>query len=172
MKALFVASLLSATALVAGCASQKPALVLDPVGPPAMSPTPGTARGWLVVFSALDPHAHFSSLPYDVFYTDYTILSQDGKLLQKVPNNPNSSLPGPTKVELAAGTYRVMARANGYGTVTVPVVVAAHQTTTLHLEGAGGWRNRAALAQTNPVRLPDGRIVGWRAEVTDLSQTR
>jgi len=64
---------------------------------------------------------------------------------------------------LPAGTYRVVARANGYGIVTVPVVIEKNQVTTVHLEGGGSWENEVARSQSDAVRLPDGRIVGWRA---------
>ena len=163
MKSLFGSALLLSAIPLAGCASDRHALVLDPVGPPASLPQTAGPKGWLVVFSAHDPHAHFNSLPYTVFYTDYKIFSSDGRLLQSVQNNPNPSVPGPTRVALPAGDYRVVARANGYGMVTVPVVIAAHQTTTVHLEGGDAGSRDATLAHADQVRLPDGEIVGWRA---------
>ena len=59
--------------------------------------------------------------------------------------------------------YRVVAQANGYGRVTIPVVIEAHQTTVLHLEGGGSWPSEAEFNQTNAVRLPDGQIIGWKS---------
>ncbi|HWH70085.1 MAG TPA: hypothetical protein VNT26_11920 [Candidatus Sulfotelmatobacter sp.] len=157
--------------LLAGCASNKPELALAPVGPPAFGAAPGQPNGSLVVFSAYDSLAHFSSLPGRLFYTDYNIYSADGKLLQRVHNDNGSSMEGPRKVHLPPGQYRVMARANGYGQVSVPVVIGAHQVTTVHLEGDGRWRGNQPGTPTNPVRLPDGQIVGWRAEAQDTAES-
>jgi hypothetical protein len=67
-------------------------------------------------------------------------------------------------VELSPGKYQVKARANGYGFVTIPVIVESGQTTTLHLEGGGFWPNESGFNQTNAVRLPDGLIIGWKAK--------
>ena len=80
------------------------------------------------------------------------------------------SLEGPKRVQLPVGTYRVVARANGYGVVTVPVIIRADQVTTVHLEGGPSWQNRSQLGQSNPVRLPDGEIAGWRASPDNASK--
>jgi len=68
---------------------------------------------------------------------------------------------------LQPGKYEVVARANGYGEVTVPVVVEAQRTTVLHLEGGAPWHPRPAFDPDNSVSLPDGRVIGWKA-VADL----
>jgi hypothetical protein len=68
-------------------------------------------------------------------------------------------------VELPAGTYRIIAQANGYGFVTVPVTVVAGHETILHLEGGDRWPNPRAFNQSNAVRLPDGEVVGWKSAV-------
>jgi hypothetical protein len=161
---LISSALLMAAALLAGCAFAGNQVVLAPVGPPPFESKAAGLNGSLVVFSAFDPNAHFNSLPYRMFYTDYRIFSEDGRLLPKVENDNGTSLEGPKTVTLPAGSYRVVARASGYGTVTVPVIIAADRTTTVHLEGGGAWQNEAAMAHANAVRLPDGRIAGWRAE--------
>ena len=79
-------------------------------------------------------------------------------------------LQDPAPVELPAGKYRVVANANGYGQVTIPVIIEAQQTTVLHLEGGGSWLNEAEFNQTNAVRLPDGQIVGWRTAAEHSSK--
>jgi hypothetical protein len=96
-------------------------------------------------------------------YSDYRIYSADGQLRQRVHNDTGTALGSPVTVRLPPGQYRVVARANGYGTVTVPVVIATGGTTVIHLEG-GNWPDKAAFNETNAVRLPDGRIVGWRGK--------
>ena len=163
MKALISASLLVVAALGAGCVSQPRGLVLDPIGPPdSQSPGVGT-NGTLVVFSAFDTHADFNDLPYSRHYTDYKITYHDGKLVQTVHNGNANPSESPRMVQLPVGAYCVVARANGYGVVTVPVIIRANQVTTVHLEGSGAWQNRSQLSGSNPVRLPDGEIAGWRA---------
>jgi hypothetical protein len=163
MKLRIAASLLVAASLLAGCVSQPHGLVLDPIGPPNPQLAGAGSRGTLVVFSAFDPHGDFNDLPYLRHYTDYRIVSADGTLQQSIHNSNGPSLDGPKSVELPVGIYRVEAHANGYGLVTVPVVIQANQTTTVHLEGSASWPNNRALLGSNPVRLPDGEIAGWRA---------
>ena len=161
----FVAGLaLASAALLSGCAAPRSGLVLAPVGPSVSESAPITSPCTLVVFSAYDPLAHFNRLPERYVFTDYTILSDNGQLLQKVQNDRGGLLGEPKPVELSPGRYRVVARANGYGTVTVPVVIVAHQTTRVHLEGANGEaRSAEAIPAAQTVRLPRGEFVGLRA---------
>jgi hypothetical protein len=170
MKLIIPASLLVAAAWVAGCVSQQRGLVLDPIGPPDSQSAAAGSNGTLVVFSAFDPHADFNDLPYLRHYTDYKITYQDGKLVQTVHNDDRNQLEGPKRVQLPVGAYCVVARANGYGVVTVPVIIRANQVTTVHLEGSPSWQNRSQLSQSNPVRLPDGEIAGWRAPSADTAK--
>jgi hypothetical protein len=143
-------------------------VVLDPVGPPPVA-SPGTgSTGTLVVYSAFEQGAEFNSAYYRRQYTDYKILSANGKLLQPVHNDRGTLVEAPKRVQLPVGTYRIVARANGYGELIVPVVIRADQVTRVHLEGSAAWPNGPELAKSNPVRLPDGEIAGWRAS-TDRS---
>ena len=150
--------------VLGGCASTKP-LVLDPIGPAPHSDSSNGTQGSLVVFSAFDPTADLNRTPYRHRFTDYQIFSADAEhLVQVVPNNRETLVNTPPAVELAAGSYRVVARANGYGTVTVPVVIRSAQTTIVHLEGSVWWPRSSPIFESNPVRLPKGEIAGWRAE--------
>ena len=161
-KVVFIA--LGAGALLSGCTTSESGMILDQVGPPP-APVSGitSTNGTLVVYSAFEAGADFNSRdPYRQEYSDYKIFSPDGKLLQRVHNDSGTVLVSPTPVGLPAGRYRVVARANGYGTVTVPVLVEAHQVTTIHLEGGGSWPDEPAFGKTNAVRLPGGEIIGWR----------
>ncbi len=162
---LVVATLsLGGVALLWGCALHEPTVVLDRVGPSMLHPAAAGAKGALRVYSAFEPNADFNGLPYLHHYTDYRLLSQDGGLLQTVHNSDGKPVDGPRMLELPAGDYRVIAQANAYTTVTVPVVILAGRLTTVHLEGSPSWPDKAALLQSNPVRLPDGEIAGWRAD--------
>ncbi|HEX3728280.1 MAG TPA: hypothetical protein VHV47_00640 [Opitutaceae bacterium] len=133
---------------------------LHPVGPgPAATPA---ATGSLVVYSAYSPHSSWPSEPsYRQRYSDYDLQSVDGRALRSVSNDAGLAVATPAVVALAPGSYHVLARANGYGQVTVPVVIVAGRTTQVHLEGG----NAPEPADPNrAVRLPDGRVVGWRAQ--------
>lgn len=149
---------------LAGCAMSPHAVVLDTVGPaPATAPNPADAKGLLTVYSAYQATADFNNRdPYRREYSDYRILRPDGSLEQRVHNNSGSILQRPAQVSLPAGNYRVVAEANGYAEVTVPVVVAGGRETVVHLEGGFHWPNQRAFNETNSVRLPDGEVVGWR----------
>ena len=150
--------------LLSGCTSDRSRLVLDRVGPRSLqTPAINSQNGTLVVYSAYDAGANFNARdPYRPIHSDYKIFSLDGSLLRAVHNDSGTILQDAVPVELPTGKYRVVANANGYGRVTIPVVIEACQTTVLHLEGGGSWPNEAEFNQTNTVRLPDGQIVGWR----------
>ena len=165
MKILVVASLmLSSTVLLSGCASMGSRLVLDRVGPSPRQQADASlhdSQGALIVYSAFD--VGMGSIDRRRF-SDYQVLREDGTLLKKVVNDNNSMIRGsPTKVELPEGKYRIKADSNSYGVVTVPVLIVAGRVTTVHLEGSASYRNEEALNVSNPVRLPDGEIAGWRA---------
>lgn len=120
-----------------------------------------------MVYSAYDTHPSASpthSLDED-YYTDYEIHAADGRLLQKVSNceNPVVSV-APAKVKLSPGRYQVVALSNTSGTVNVPVIIVEGRLTTLHLDGDSSWASAAGLGPADAVRLPDGQIIGWRAE--------
>jgi hypothetical protein len=160
------AGLLALTlASVMGCASPKSTLVLDPIGPGPHSGATNGAQGSLVVYSAFDPTPDLNRSPYRRRYTDYQVLSGEGnRVVQVVQNNRETLLNSPPPVALSAGSYRVVARANGYGTITAPVIIRAGQTTTVHLEGSVWWPRSSPIFASNPVRLPKGEIAGWRAD--------
>jgi hypothetical protein len=160
---------LAAGILVAGCADYRGGLVLDPVGPApgAAAPADG-AVGSLVVYSAYETIPDLSAVNSGSTddhrqYFGYKILSPDGQPFKSVNNNAGTVELHPQQVELPAGRYLVVAQANGYGRVTVPVTIIGRQNTILHLEGGGFWPNEFGFNHTNTVRLPNGEIVGWRA---------
>jgi hypothetical protein len=163
-KTRIIITVLGAGALLGGCAVSQRGMVLDPVGPaPAFSRTQGTTRGTLKVYSAFQTNADFNKRdPYRREYSNYAVYSPAGKLLQVVHNDSGLMAGSPARVELPAGRYRVVARANGYGTVTVPVLIESGRVTTIHLEG-GSWPDESAFEKTNAVCLPDGQFAGWRA---------
>jgi hypothetical protein len=163
-KIFFTFIVTAAGALLSGCATGN-RLALDTVGPPLPQPAAANStNGILIVYSAYEVNADFNSRdPCHPEYSDYRIFTTDGKLLRRVHNNSGTIFQDPVSVKLPPGKYQVIARANGYGTVTVPVMIETRQCTVLHLEGGGFWSGEAAFNQTNAVRLPDGQIVEWKA---------
>ena len=138
MKPILTSLVLIAGALLSGCAIYNRHVVFAPVGPaPGQYATAGTETGdgSLVVYSAYDVNpiinSRDSSRPV---YTDYRIQTADGQPLKYVHNDSGTILQKPVQVQLPAGQYRVLAHANGYGEVTVPVTVAAAELTIVHLE--------------------------------------
>jgi hypothetical protein len=165
MKNYYAFMLIVAGALLSGCATEKNGMVLDTVGPTFAQPAASSlTNGTLVIYSAFKRNADFNNPdPYRWEHSDFSLFAPDGKLLQRVHNISETALRDVVPVELPPGKYNVKARANGYGFVTIPVIIESRQTTTLHLEGGGFWPNESLFNQTNAVRLPDGQIIGWRA---------
>ena len=153
-----------------GCATSQP-LVLAPVGPTinktklaASSPV-----GWLTVYSA------FETVPAPADYenphhSDYRLLADDGSVIKTVRNRSGGFGDEPVKLELPEGTFRVVAEANGYGNVTVPVVVVRNKTTVVHLEGGAPHLKGNGSDLADFVTLPDGQIVGMKATTTVSSR--
>ena len=143
MQTFLTLMLVMAGALLSGCVTGRNGLALNTVGPPLPQPTAeNSTNGTLVVYSAYEVSADFNSRdPNRPEYSDYRILTNDGKLLQRVHNDSGTALQDPVAVGLPPGKYRVSARANGYGYVTVPIIIESQQTTTLHLEAGGFWPN-------------------------------
>jgi hypothetical protein len=153
--------------LLAGCTTSNNGLVLEGVGPGSTSSVnAANTTGTLLVYSAYQVNADFNSRDSRrPEYTDYQILTSDGKLRQQVHNTTGTILQRPKEVTLPTGKYRVVAEANSYGLVTVPVTIEGGQDTVLHLEGGFKWPGQRAFDQSNTVRLPNGEIVGWKDTV-------
>ena len=166
--------------LLAGCATNAP-LALEPTASsgtsslpvgPDISPTPGPAgTGNLVVYTAtFVPTLEEGEYPE---HTDYTVATVRDKVVRHVTNRTGSFDKRPATVTLIAGEYHVRAqwtsndfagergptRARG-GLVIIPVIVGAGTTITIHLDGSP-MPLGVALAP-EPIRLPDGGVVGWR----------
>jgi hypothetical protein len=130
-------------------------------------------QGTLLVFSAYKTGVPGPNLPEDLRqHTDYELRSADGKSLRQVANGTGYQGEDPLPVQLAPGRYEVVARANGHGLVTIPIVITADRTTILHLEGGGPQPDQAGLNRTNSVQLPGGEMVGWKAELEPAPQGR
>ena len=163
MKSLSMCAMSALALVITGCVSEHDHLVLDPVGPVHASAPQKSNEGFLTVYSAYDAGAHFYSRKYDGReFSDYSIFDTNGQLLRKVHNSTDTIIEEPPTVSLSPGQYKVIARANGYGEVTVSVTIERDQQTVLHLEGGGTASELAGADPSKTVRLPDGRVVGFR----------
>jgi hypothetical protein len=124
-------------AFLAGCTGMRSGLVLDTAGPaPASSAPAGSGPGTLIVYSAGKVNANFNSRdPNRREYSDYKILNADAKLIRHIHNVTDDIFQGPVAIELPPGKYFVVARSNGYGVVTIPVIIASQRQSILHLDG-------------------------------------
>ena len=87
-KTFFTFIVTTAGALLSGCATGN-GLALDTVGPSLPQPAAANSTdGILIVYSAYEVNADFNSRNPDLpEYSDYKILTADGKPLQRVHNN-------------------------------------------------------------------------------------
>lgn len=153
-----------ALAMFAGCATDRPAVVVkDAVGPDLAPPRRLVAPaglGQLVVYSALEVANPVSSdFPT---HAAYDVYAADGKLVRRVDNRSGSFYQSPATVMLPQGQYTVKAPVANYGVVTVPVVIEENETTTLDFNG-GHFRQKKPTGAGQWVRLPSGEVIGMRA---------
>jgi len=145
---------------LAACAGGLPYVLQNAVGP--QSASTGSGTGTLIVYSATyAPVVEQSEYP---IHTDYTVATLGDHVIERVSNGTGSFFSDPAKVSLPAGEYHVRAQYDRGGFVTIPVVIEAGKITTLDLDSAA--MPRGTSPQPEPIRLPDGRVVGWRSVVS------
>ena len=145
------------------CALTTKPVVLGTVGPDPSARAASTLTGFLRVYSAVKCY------PYDRQYyfgrTDYGVYDTKGNRVRSIQNAARFHDLAPALVTLPAGAYNVVAWADGYELVRVPVVIKAGQLTEVNLE-ANRKPSIAATTEGDVVRMDDGRIVGWSAADT------
>src|SRR6266436_4130989 len=149
------------TVVLSACAAGRRSVALAPVGPPPLAHATRAHEGRLMVYSALDIGIP-GGRDYVHYHSGYRIYSVDGKPLKYIANRVGAS-EEPGVVSLPPGRYTIVARAAAFGTVTVPVVIEAGKTTSVHLDGSepiGSSEN----SESRFVSLPDGLIIDWRAK--------
>lgn len=138
MKPIFISLLAMTGGVLCGCATDHHEVAWAPVGPAPGQTVIADSHailGSLVVYSAPEVNPELNSRDnYRQTYTDYTILTEQGGLVKYVHNDSGTLLQRPVPVKLPAGKYQVAAYANGYGSVTVPVIIASGQLTTVRLD--------------------------------------
>ncbi len=143
---------------MAGCATRAPLVVQSAVGPgPSSLPAPRT--GDLIVYSATyTPTVEQGEYPV---HTNYTVGTPDDKVIKHVSNRAGPFQAYPETVALPAGDYHVRAQYDRGGFVVVPVVIVPGKTTIVNLNGSE-FPSRSDTPE-DVVRLPDGRVAGWRS---------
>ena len=147
--------------MVASCAASRDSVVIGPVGPQPLIADDLAPKGYLKVYTATDDHddggVHYFS------HTSYTIYSEDGRtVVKKVANAISIHDEDPSLVQLPAGRYVVLAKAENSGMVRIAVIMTSGQLTKVDLQY--DWKHRAPSGNTADwVRLPNGQVVGWRA---------
>lgn len=153
----------AAILVLTGCSTTT--LTLNRVGPAPPQASKVQPQGYLRVSTATDTVPLGDSTFYYP-HTGYYIYQPDGKLVQWVENHIGPMDQSPSLVSLPEGSYLVKAESDSYGWVNVPVVIRWGKTTEVNLESWGERKpdkaNDAAL-----VRLPNGYVVGWRANNDD-----
>jgi len=90
------------------------------------------SQGSLEVYSATDEFKDGGARYFP--HSSYAIYTTDGKLLKSVGNHISRTDEIPEIVALPVGSYTVVARAEKYGSVRVPVVIKESQRTILDLD--------------------------------------
>ena len=148
---------------VPACTSPRNPAVLQPVGPAPTDQARHQTDGYLVVYSAWSNFVDQGSTPH---HSRYVIAPDDRSAPREIINHVDRFDEGPIRVPLSPGSYRVKARSAHFGRVTVPVVIKPRQTTFVYLDGALHV-NASSGEQATAVKLPDGEVVGWSANVAD-----
>lgn len=160
MKRLLMLCWLGVSTFAMSCALTTKPVVLGTVGPDPSSQVLATTNGFLRVYTAVKCY------PYDRQYyfghTDYGIYDAAGKRVRSVRNAARFHDLTPALVTLPAAIYNVVAWADGYELVKVPVVIKAGQLTEVNLE-ADRKPSIPATVAGDVVRMDNGRIVGWSA---------
>jgi hypothetical protein len=151
-----------------GCAGHSPKMMIAAVGPSPSALERLPDKGTLLVYSALDLDNGNADIDLRS-HSSYKIFGEDLKLVEKVYNQTGTHIADPRVISLLPGSYVVEARAAGIGYVQVPVVIEKGHRTVLHLDGSElSTANKAS--PTDVVTLPDGLIIGWKAQPPKPSQ--
>jgi hypothetical protein len=143
--------------------STKQPLATQPVGPAPGRQASTLKHGYLVVYSGLARFGTYNESRWDR-HSGYNIYSEEGKRIQWVPNYSHNAPEVPDRVDLPVGSYNAHVLSRRGRTLTIPVVIKEGQTTFVFMDGV---TQSPALQehQADAVKLPDGEIIGWSADV-------
>jgi hypothetical protein len=146
---------------LSGCVRAAPLAVVSSAMQPASCPQ-AAASGSLVVYSATYPQSAGQS-EYPA-HTRYTIFTANGPALTYVANNSGPFGAFPSRVDLPCGNYDVRAQYGSGRFVIIPITVEAGKLTLVDLSAA---TSATGVGPRNPIRLPDGQVIGWYATCED-----
>lgn len=161
MKWQNAAVVLTAMLAATGCSTAHHLAVTQPVGPGKLA---AMQTGTLQVYTATEEHADGDN-SYSYPHTRYLVYDGHGQEVESVRNHLGIMDETPSLTYLAPGSYVVVAKAEGYGRVRIPVVVEANRTTVVHLER--GWKAPENAQASDLVQMPDGKPIGWRSEAVN-----
>lgn len=160
IKRLLKFAAVTAAFVVGGCAT--PRLALDPVGPAPETKGAALGEGYLKVFSAREGQLYGGDTPYSP-HSEYHVRTPAGQPVKHVQNHVGPMDESAMLVSLPTGRYEVLAEADGFGRVRVPILIKQGELTEVNLETIGRSKGNAGN-DPRLVRLPNGWAVGWRAE--------
>jgi len=170
-----------------GCTTSSQVARLPGVGPAPSAAASNAGEGFLQVYSA--PLRVPTNVNGEEFYANsdygqndflsyaahggYSLFSQDGQLLQQIPNSKGMNDANPTLLKLAPGAYQVRAEATEAdgtsSTVMVPVCIDPGLTTVVRLDGR--WHVWTKGPDDQWVRLANGSVVGWHCSDSEGTTT-
>jgi len=152
---------LAAVALILSACATPPLVVDQPIGP--YEPARPSNLGTLIVYSDTES---LNGDPEYLVHTNYTVLTSEGALVLEVDNHNSTVDIHPTPIALPAGRYKVIAKNQRYGDVSLVAVIQPGRETVIDLnEDMLPVRSaRAGNAEADDwVRLPSGQIIGSKA---------
>jgi hypothetical protein len=159
-RALWLALLTGLIGLAVGCASTgKSPVITEAVGP-APNAFSRAFTSSIQVFSATEQFRSGSDIYYYP-HTSYSIYDRAGKRVKSVPNRVGMTDQTPEVVRIPPGDYVVIALAEGFGRVRIPVVVKPGRLTEVRLERS--WKPPMDTPASDLVTFPDGQPIGWKA---------
>ncbi len=156
--------------MLVSCAGSRVPMVVGPVGPEKETVSSRPPTGYIKVYSATDQHNDGDLHYYS--HSEYSVYSPDNKLVKRVPNAIGIHDEDPSLVELPAGAYTILARSEHYGMVRVKIIVKAGEQTTVNLEYKKPPTQLTAAEAGDLVRLPNGTVVGTRANAAPAETAR
>ena len=102
------------------------------VGPVKPDYDPGSAEGYLLVYSATDPFED-GELVFNS-HSSYSVYTPDGQLFKNVVNHMSRSDEIPELATLPVGSYAIEARSESEGYVRVRVIIRAGLRTVVDLD--------------------------------------
>lgn len=127
------------------------------MSPPASASSSALIQtGHLIVYSAT--YARTIEQSEYPAHSDYSIATADHKSIEHVANSAGPFDAYPAKVALPPGNYQIRAQYDRGGFVEFSVAIEPRKITIVNLENK---QPRDPSLTCEPIRLPDGRAVGW-----------